>query len=46
MSLGKLFENGSANEFVRDILDIKSKNNEQCVKLDYVVMNVHSGKHH
>jgi len=49
MSLRKLFENASTSEFfLRDIywalFDVKSKNNEQCIKLHYVVLNVHSGK--
>ena len=48
MSLGKLFENVSTTEFLRDInwalFDIKSKNNEQCIKSHYIVLNVHSGK--
>ena len=49
MSLGKLFENVSTSEFLRDIyighcFDIKSKNNEQCIKSHYIVLNVHSGK--
>ena len=49
MSLGKLFENVSTSEFLRDIylwalFDIKSKNNEQCIKLHYIVLNVHSDK--
>ena len=48
MSLGKLFENVSTSEFLRDIpwalLDIKSKNNEQCIKSHYILLNVHSGK--
>ena len=26
------------------LFDIKSKNNEQCIKLHYIVLNVHSGK--
>ena len=48
MSLGKLFENVSTSEFLRHIpwalFDIKSKNNEQCIKSHYIVLNVHSGK--
>jgi len=48
MSLRKLFENASTSEFLRDIywalFDVKSKNNEQCIKLHYAVLNVHSGK--
>jgi len=37
MSLRKLFEKASASEFLRDIgwalFDVKSKNNERCIKL-------------
>ena len=48
MTLKKLFENASASDFLRDIhwafFDAMSKNNEQCVKLHYVALNVHSGK--
>ena len=46
MSLRKLFENVSTSEFLRDIYigHIKSKNNEQCIKSHYIVLNVHSGK--
>ena len=48
MSLRKLFENASASEFLRDIyltlFDVESKNNEQCIILHYVALNVHSGK--
>ena len=45
MSLGKLFENVSTSEFLRAYtLGIKSKNNEQCIKSHYIVLNVHSGK--
>ena len=49
MSLRKLFENTSASEFLRDkywaLLDIKTKNNEQCSKSHNVALNVHSAKH-
>ena len=48
MSLRKLFENTSASEFLRDkywaLLDIRTKNSEQCTKLHCVALNVHSGK--
>jgi len=48
MSLRKLFENASASEFLGDIYQalfgVKSKNNEQCIKLHYSALNVHSGK--
>jgi len=48
MSLRKLFENASASEFLGDtywaLFDVKSKNNEQCIKLHYAALNVHSGK--
>jgi len=48
MSLRKLFENASASEFLRDIywalFDVKSKNNEQCIKSHYIALNVHCGK--
>ena len=44
-----LFENASASEFLRDIyrafFDFKSKYNENFIKLHYVALNVHSGKH-
>ena len=49
ISLRKLFKSTSASEFLIDIywalFDIKTKHNEQCIKLHYVALNVHSGKH-
>ena len=53
MSVRKLFENVSTSEFTYTytythihwaLFDIKSKNNEQCIKSHYIALNVHSGK--
>jgi len=48
MSLRKLLENASASKYLRDIywalFGVKSENNEQCIKLHYVALNVHSRK--
>ena len=49
MSLRQFFENASASAFLRDrywaLFDIKSKNDENFIKLHYVALNAHSGKH-
>ena len=49
MSLGKLFENVSTSEFLRDIyfghcLISRVKIMNKSIKSHYIVLNVHSGK--
>ena len=43
-SLTEKKEQGTTVLQGRALFDLKSKNNEQCIKSHYIVLNVHSGK--